>query len=701
MFNINKNKFYEAYPDFSSEIYKNNNKIKYLELNKLINDNDIINHFLNNNSQNIKYSALPENFSIDIYKYYNFDLLNLSDNQLIKHYIDSGMKEKRIATIDDFYRVNPNFDRYFYINLYGDLQYLPIKNLIKHYIYFGRCENRLTGIQDFYKAYPNFSKTITDVQIIKKYINDKNNKNKNIDLKIDQFNSTNGVNVGWGETEFYEKFIYWNYEIYSCFNILSVDIQNQLNQSNQPNQHILISMIDFLIKFNLGKKIIYSLETFYDTYSMFNYNNYRSDNKSKFNNFSEVEVIIYWYKNEYNNISYNSKTSQTNFDQEREQEQEQEQEQERDQDKEQDKDKERELDLLNQPIEYIQSIEQLDNYFFNHPSNSFPFPFPFPFPYPYPPLSYALFDQILIYIHDEFKTSDGGIIVQYYLAKSLDNIGYKVRILNSKKNVHNPIFNNFYYDGFDLSRTLVIYCEGIIGNPLGAKYSMRWILSELGINVPSNRYLTWSTNEIVYYFNRESKFEQEKLKVGIIYKELSLLYIDPKLLYDNTEFEIFNTNSRTDYCYTLRKCYAFNKNINFIHPDKSFEIIREHSQSDCIEIFKKHKYFISYDPLTFYQIIAILCGCITIIYPLPNHNKIQWLQKTAVWSYLEENNLDNLYGIAYGIEDLEYAESTLFMVKDQWKDIDNFYKKVHLKNFVQDLNKFNNLLNTVENNFSL
>jgi len=687
MLNINKNKFYETYPDFSSEIYKNNNKIKYLELNKLINDNDIINHFLNNNSQNIKYSVLPENFSIDIYKYYNFDLLNLSDNQLIKHYIDSGMKEKRIATIDDFYRVNPNFDRYFYINLYVDLQNLTIKNLIKHYIYFGRCENRLTGIQDFYKAYPKFSKNVTDIQIIKKYINEKDtdkNKNKNIDLKIDLFNC---VNVEWGETEFYEKFIYWNYEIYSCFNILSI------NRQNQTNQDLLNSMIDFLIKFNSGKKIIYSLETFYDTYSMFNYNNYRSDNRIKFNNFSEVEVIIYWYKNEYNNISYNSKTSQTNFDQFL---------QGQGQEIKQGQGQQQDIDLLNQPIEQIQtiqSIEQLDNYFFNHPFNYYSSPFNYS-TLPTPSLSHALFDEILIYIHDEFKTSDGGVIVQYYLAKSLDNIGYKVRILNSKKNVHNPIFNNFYYDGYDLSRTLVIYCEGIIGNPLGAKYSMRWILSELGINVPSNRYLTWSTNEIVYYFNRESKFEQEKLKVGTIYKELSLLYIDPKLLYDNIEFDIFDTFNRTDYCYTLRKCYAFNKNINFIHPDKSFEITRDHSQSDCIEIFKKYKYFISYDPLTFYQIIAILCGCITIIYPLPNHNKIQWLQKTSIWSYLEENNLDNLYGIAYGIEDLEYAESTLFMAKDQWKDIDNFYKKVHLKNFVQDLNKFNNLLNTVENNFS-
>ena len=96
MLNISKNNFFEIFPDWSKDTYRDNNKDKFQELNSMTNENEIINHFLSNNMHKVKYSVLPDDFSVEIYKYFNFDLLNLNDNQLIKHYIQSGKKTKEL-----------------------------------------------------------------------------------------------------------------------------------------------------------------------------------------------------------------------------------------------------------------------------------------------------------------------------------------------------------------------------------------------------------------------------------------------------------------------------------------------------------------------------------------------------------------------------------------------------------------------------
>lgn len=651
MLSLNKNKFYEIYPDWSKDVYKNNNINKFLDLGSLIHESDIINHFLKNDTTNCKYSCLPDNFSIDVYKYYNFDLLNFSDNQLIAHYIQSGKAEKRIATIDDFYRINPNFDRLFYVKLYGDLKNLNTHNLIKHYLYFGREEKRLTGPKDFYEKNPNFNRSITNTDFIVNYII--NNKESIKDkLKCLPNNS-------FTEEQFYEKFNDWNYDIYKTFNTntntINVDFPLDCMNDFVAKLNLNIKSKLNLIK-NPSKKIIYSLNTFYEVFNNFNYKKYRHDNYIKFIDFSEVQVITYWYTNDYNNTTYNSKSCQTDDN----------------------------YIGLNGYDNYV----NLNNYR-NSNSNANTSSI----------MYLKQFDEILIYVHDEFKSNDGGVVVQYYMGKLLDQFGVKTRIYSCKKNKYNPIFNNHYSGDFNLDKTAVIYCEGIIGNPLGAKYVVRWLLSELGKNVSEKMYLTWGKNELVYYFNREKKFDTERLKINIIYKELPLLYINPILLSQNKNF--LNFDERNDYCFTMRKYQAYHKEIKNIHSLNSVEIIRETIFLDAINIFLKHKYFVSYDPLTFYQIVSVLCGCICIVYPLEGVSKIEWLKQTALWSFMEACNTFDLYGIAYGQEEteLQWAKSTINMAQKQWFDIINYHKNESIQKLITDLNNFDKLLNTVENNF--
>jgi len=142
------------------------------------------------------------------------------------------------------------------------------------------------------------------------------------------------------------------------------------------------------------------------------------------------------------------------------------------------------------------------------------------------------------------------------------------------------------------------------------------------------------------------------------------------------------------------------ENITNIHPDDSFEIKRNHTQINYIEYFNKYKYFISYDPLTFLSIISILCGCISIVYPIENISKLNWYKKTAVYEYIKSNNITQLYGIAYGNsqDELEYATNTIHLVKKQWDDILNFNLQT-IEKFRNDINNFEKMNNTINNNF--
>jgi hypothetical protein len=301
--------------------------------------------------------------------------------------------------------------------------------------------------------------------------------------------------------------------------------------------------------------------------------------------------------------------------------------------------------------------------------------------------------NIIFYQHRNFNLNDGGITVQYYLAQLLDKYGIKVRIHQANYEiVQNNLFNNYYNNDFDLNDCIIIYCEGIVGNPLNAPYVVRWMLSELGKNVPYDYVNTWGKNELVYYFNSELKIQNNIDKLKDIYKFLTIIYINP-------EIKQINNNPRLEYCHTYRKSF-YHKNINIFHPKNSFEITRSHNQNNYIEIFNKYKYFVCYDPLTFLCIIAPLCGCISIIYPLDGLSKKEWLQTTGLNEYFKYKNDYNIYGIAYGNsqDEINYANNSLHLVKKQWDDIKS-YQINYITKFITDINQFELMQNTIKNNY--
>jgi hypothetical protein len=298
--------------------------------------------------------------------------------------------------------------------------------------------------------------------------------------------------------------------------------------------------------------------------------------------------------------------------------------------------------------------------------------------------------NILVHSYS-FNIKCGGITVGFELCKILENMGINVRIIAPEK-IGNSIFTKYYDNDFNLDETLVIYGETIQGNPLNAKYVVRWILAPIGKCSSIETHKTWAKTDLVYYFNSEKKFETNPELVGNIYRILTSIYINP--LITN-----FKNPSRKGYCHTIRKSH-FHKSIEYIHPEESTEIRFDHTQTDYINIFNKKDIFICYDPLTFLPIIAAMCGCISIVIKVEGiPSQLEWIQTTAVAQYAKENKIDKLYGIAYGLDEIGWARDTLYLVEEQWLKIKEFCKEKTIKPFLEDLKNIESLENTVENNY--
>jgi hypothetical protein len=160
-----------------------------------------------------------------------------------------------------------------------------------------------------------------------------------------------------------------------------------------------------------------------------------------------------------------------------------------------------------------------------------------------------------------------------------------------------------------------------------------------------------------------------------------------------------NKQPRSGACYTIRKANEYqNGKVLNSHPPNSFEVVRNHSLLECVDIFNTYEYFYSYDPCTFLNIIAAICGCISVVVKVEGQTKNNWLNTLAPIEYLKETG-EPLYGVAYGTEEIEFSKGTLQLVEGQWISINNFFRKKYVESFINDINHFESQVNTIENNF--
>jgi hypothetical protein len=269
--------------------------------------------------------------------------------------------------------------------------------------------------------------------------------------------------------------------------------------------------------------------------------------------------------------------------------------------------------------------------------------------------------QIVIWTNHYFNWNEGGTLVLFYLCKFINDLNHpifysKLYLPYEQQKIY-P-FSNIYYvsDEHEIDdNTIVIYPEDVRDNPLLCKNVIRWLLQST-----IKLIFSWKDTDLVYIWDRcQTEFKNKIEKVLVI-------------PYFNPIFKKKNNNERTKTCYLIKKGYYLHDTLNFFHPTDSILINSWDSLEYKSDIFNQCKYFYCYDPLCMYSIYAVICGCITILYPTKNKTKEEYFKE----GYLERNNKIYNYGIAYGNseEEIKFATDTLAEAESMHKELFESYK---------------------------
>lgn len=282
-----------------------------------------------------------------------------------------------------------------------------------------------------------------------------------------------------------------------------------------------------------------------------------------------------------------------------------------------------------------------------------------------------------------YRENSGGIIVLHKLASILNSIGCDAKIwplpkpslkelckiqgwlklINwfklvlilyiKRKDVRSPYDLNVAKQR-DVADSVVVYPEIVLGNPLNAKYVVRWLLNKPGAiygNVEFGR------GDLFFFYNhhfndwRLNPNKENHLNVSEIMGDV---YVKK------------NNGKRTGQCYMVRK----GRGRSLTYHDDSALNVDGLSHRELADIFNECEYFISYDIYTMYCRYAAMCGCIPVVVPQEGLLKEEWRPE-----------IFNRYGIAYGWDDIPWALESRDKLMEFLADSENRgYESV--KNFV-------------------
>ena len=183
-----KNYIYKLPHDFDSYTYS---KI-YEDINGMNYDN-IIDHYIKFGYSERRIYKLPNDFNPEEYRKIYSDLINFNTTQLKNHYLFNGIREGRkykitdknidnvneineVKEINDFSNLPKDFDYKIYKKLYPDLINMSVNELKKHYINLGIKEGRIYKILDdfnpsMYKYIYEDLKNLDDIKLLSHYVN--------------------------------------------------------------------------------------------------------------------------------------------------------------------------------------------------------------------------------------------------------------------------------------------------------------------------------------------------------------------------------------------------------------------------------------------------------------------------------------------------------------------------------------------------
>jgi len=293
--------------------------------------------------------------------------------------------------------------------------------------------------------------------------------------------------------------------------------------------------------------------------------------------------------------------------------------------------------------------------------------------------------NFLVGVHFDFgQVLTGGIVALHKLAYELANRGHNVftfcnpeyphqniKVINSfAKNIHSPN-PEIYWEQFEypLNKTVSIYPQITKGNPYNTKHVTRWIQYHTEKEIEQQ----YGVDDVYFNYGNFKTFKNVN--------EKKLTVFD----YNFNNLYITNKETRKGFCHLSHKntppngdefFKTFNSfGLNEWKTKGAFEYLREQ--------FNKFEYFLTYDQKSFFTVAARLCGCKSIIlkYGLPPEERENAFSlsddygKELSPTEYRLNNPIQMYGVAYGLDDITWANKTIDFVTDYIHELEKIDQK--------------------------
>jgi len=257
--------------------------------------------------------------------------------------------------------------------------------------------------------------------------------------------------------------------------------------------------------------------------------------------------------------------------------------------------------------------------------------------------------NFVIYAPGDYTPNGGGCVALHRLCHNICLVGEKGFIMTSKKNPDYKGTQVTQDEAVELCKDgqgIAIYPEVTCGNPFSASKVMRWIL----YNVRTyGEYGIFGENDLIYTYAPFFKLREDRP-------------IDGQLRANELNLDIFkktNHGDRYGACYLVKK----ENSKEGIHPDGSIQLDDYPSKGGneyLAKIFNECEIFYSYDSATWLSVMCTLCGCLSIVVPNEGVSPEEWHEGFPYFKY----------GIAYGLNDIEYALLTRHKVINELRNIE-------------------------------
>ncbi len=203
-----------------------------------------------------------------------------------------------------------------------------------------------------------------------------------------------------------------------------------------------------------------------------------------------------------------------------------------------------------------------------------------------------------------------GEIVSYPNSKTIENVRDRQNSIwqtfSVSEDLNTPIFSGNTLDE-DL---VVIYPEVVHGNPFRVKNVARWLLYHTGFH---RKEVCLSRGEVQFLWSKEYIAAEIEgfVELSNVILRVESSPNDPHTALSN-ELTLGHTElhrNRTNVAYCVRKGNQLE------HPliDERAINIDGRPREEVINILRTSKYFISFDPATFYSCIAAALGCFSVV----------------------------------------------------------------------------------------